>query len=353
VRNGFIADFQAAQRNLLANGNANVGESTGNLGRLYGGTIPNAAFADIRNNNVGFLADVLDRRVQGVGLAAAGLPDNFFRPNPQFSIAGVGCTCSSSAYNAVQVELRRRFSDGLAFSINYTYAHSNDDVSNDTRGAGTELVVPTDPLRLELDEGRSDFDVRHVFRGHFIWDLPFGSGRAIYPDATGLVNALISGWQINGILDASSGSPLSVFSGFHTSTFYDSGTRVATTSANGVTNRADFSGTPNIGEVRRTDRGVEFFNAEERAMFSTPQTGQTGSERNLFTGPGYFQLDLGIFKSFNFGRQRFEFRTEIFNVLNTVNFADPNILVTAGAFGTITDTRVPPRIVQFGLKYYF
>ena len=353
VSNGFIADFQAAQRNLQANGNPNVGESTGNFGRLYGGTIPASAFADIRNNNVGFLADVLDRRTQGIGLAAAGLPDNFFRPNPQFNIAGVGCTCSSSAYNAVQIELRRRFNDGLAFSINYTYAHSNDDVSNDTRGAGTELVVPTDPLRLELDEGRSDFDVRHVFRGHFIWDLPFGNGRAINRDATGLVNALISGWQINGILDASSGNPFSVYSGFHASTFYDSGTRVATTSANGVTNRADFSGTPGIGEVRRTDRGVDFFTPEERAMFTTPQGGQTGSDRNLFTGPGYFQLDLGIFKSFSFGQQRFEFRTEIFNVLNTVNFADPNILVTAGSFGTITDTRVPPRIVQFGLKYYF
>ena len=105
--------------------------------------------------------------------------------------------------------------------------------------------------------------------------------------------------------------------------------------------------------MRRTDRGVDFFTPEERAMFTTPQAGQTGSERNLFTGPGYFQLDLGIFKSFSFGQQRLEFRTEIFNVLNTVNFADPNILVTAGAFGTITDTRVPPRIVQFGLKYYF
>jgi hypothetical protein len=353
VSNGFIADFQAAQRNLAANGNPNVGESTGNLGRLYGGTIPASAFADIRNNNVGFIADVLDRRTQGVGLAAAGLPNDFFRPNPQFSIAGVGCTCSSSAYNAIQIELRRRFSDGLSFGVNYTYAHSNDDVSNDTRGAGTELVVPTDPNNLDLDQGRSDFDVRHVFRGHFIWDLPFGRGRAINSDATGLVNALISGWQINGIVDASSGNPLSIFSGFHTATFYDSGTRVATTSASGVTNRADFNGSGNIGEVRRTDRGVEFFNAEERAMFSTPAVGQTGSERNLFTGPGYFQLDLGIFKSFNFGQQRFEFRTEIFNVLNTVNFADPNVLVTAGAFGTITDTRVPPRIVQFGLKYYF
>ena len=354
VANGFIRDFAAARRNLIASGNANVGEPTGNLGALYGGTIPSSAFPDIQNNNVGLLADALDRRTQGVGLAAAGLPDNFFRPNPQFSLAGVGCTCSSSTYNALQLQLQRRFSDGLAFSVNYTLAKSNDDVSNDTRGAGTELVVPTDPRNLALDEGRSDFDVRHVFRGHFIWDLPFGRGRKFNADATGFVNALISGWQVNGIVDASSGFPFSIYSGFHTYTFYDSGTRVATTSANGVTNRAVFNGSSNnIGTVRRTERGVEFFSPEERAMFSTPEAGQPGSERNLFTGPGFFQVDMGIFKNFQIGNHRLELRTEIFNLLNTVNFADPNILVTAGAFGTITDTRVPPRIVQLGVTYYF
>lgn len=351
--NGFIRDFQAARRNLLASGNPNVGQSTGSLGLLYGGTIPASVYADIQNNNVGLIADALDRRTQGVGLAAAGLPDNFFRPNPQFTIAGLGCTCSSSAYHALQIQLQRRFTDGLAFSVNYTLARSTDDVSNDTRGAGTELVVPSDPRRLELDQGRSDFDVRHVFRGHFIWDVPFGRGRAVKPDASGLVHALISGWQINGIVDVSSGFPFSVYSGFHTFSFYDSGTRVATTSANGVTNRAVFDGRSGIGGVRRTDRGVEFFSSEERALFSTPEAGDTGSARNLFTGPGYLQVDLGIFKNFSFGTHRLELRTEIFNLFDTVNFADPNILVTAGSFGTITDTRVPPRIVQFGIKYYF
>jgi hypothetical protein len=354
VANGFIRDFQAAQRNLLANGNPNVGEPTGNLGRLYNGTIPTSVYADIQNNNVGSIANALDLRTQGIGLAAAGLPDNFFRPNPQFSIAGQGCTCSSSDYNALQLQLQRRYSGGFAFSANYTLAKSTDDVSNDTRGAGTELVVPTDRKRLDLDKGRSDFDVRHVFRGYFIFDLPFGRGRAINSDARGLVNALISGWQINGIIDASSGFPLTVFSGFHTFTFYDAGTRVATTSASGVTNRAVFTGSStNIGQVRRTDRGVEYFSADERELFSTPDVGETGSERNQFTGPGYFQFDLGIFKNFSIGRHRLEFRTEIFNVLNTVNFDNPNILATSGSFGTITDTRVPPRIVQLGIKYYF
>jgi len=353
VRNGFIRDFQAARRNLIANGNANLGEATGNLGRLFGGTIPSSVFPDIQNNNVGVIADALDRRTLGIGLAAAGLTDTFFRPNPQFSLAGLGCSCSSSAYNGLQIQLQKRLSRGVAFGANYTLAKSTDDVSNDTRGAGTELVVPSDPARLSIDKGRSDFDVRHVVRGHAIWDLPFGKGQRFLSNASGLVNALVGGWQINGILDASSGFPLTVFSGFHTFTFYDSGTRVATTSGNGTSNRATYTGGGSVGQVRRTDRGVGFFNADERALFGTPEAGETGSARNLFTGPGYFQVDFGVFKNISIARHRLELRTEVFNLFNTVNFDDPNTLVTAGSFGTITDTRVPPRIIQLGLKYYF
>lgn len=88
-------------------------------------------------------------------------------------------------------------------------------------------------------------------------------------------------------------------------------------------------------------------------MFETPEVGETGSARNLFTGPGFFQMDLGIFKNVAIGGSQVQFRVEIFNLFDTVNFSDPNLLVTAGAFGTITSTRVPPRIIQLGLKWNF
>ena len=88
-------------------------------------------------------------------------------------------------------------------------------------------------------------------------------------------------------------------------------------------------------------------------MFQTAEAGGTGSDRNLIRVHGFFQVDLGIFKNIAINKTRLEIRTEIFNLFNTVNFSDPSSLVTAGSFGTITDTRVPPRIVQFGVKYYF
>jgi outer membrane receptor protein involved in Fe transport len=353
--NGFVRDFQAAQRNLQRSGNPNAGEPTGNLGRLFGGAIPTSVYGDLQNGNVGQVADALDRGTLGVGLSRAGLPDNFFRPNPQFSLAGLGCTCSNSWYNALQVQVHRRFTRGLTVMANYTLSKSTDDVSHDTRGAGTELVVPTDPHRPELDKARSDYDVRHVFRGSFIWDLPVGRGKRFLGRSSGLVDAVLGGWQLNGIVDASSGFPFGVYSGYQTFTFYDGGTRVASVSANAVSNRAVYTGgSRKIGRVVRTPAGAEFFSSEERDLFSAPAPGETGSGRNLFTGPGFFQMDLGLFKYFTLGGdRRLELRVEVFNLFNTVNFNDPTFLMTSGSFGNITDTRVPPRIVQLGLKLHF
>ena len=89
-------------------------------------------------------------------------------------------------------------------------------------------------------------------------------------------------------------------------------------------------------------------------MFSTPAAGETGSKRNPFEGPGFFQTDLGLCKNFTLPRRmRIEARIEIFNVFNTVNFSNPTILATSGTFGMITGTRVPPRIIQLGAKLYF
>jgi hypothetical protein len=353
VANGFIKDFQAAQRNLAANGNPNLGESTGNYGLLYAGNIPTAAYGDIRNGNVGFVADALDRGTIGVGLARAGLPDNFFRRNPQFAVAGEGCACSSSWYNGLQLQVRGRSGTGLHFAANYTFAKSIDDISQDTNGAGTNIIVPSDPRRTGLDKARSDFDVTHTARGFVIWDVPVGRNRRFLSNAGKVTDWLLGGWQINGILDASSGIPFSVFSGYHTFTFYDDQTNVA--SLGGTTNRAVYSGdSKDIGNINKTGTGVEFLSAEERALFKAPQPGEVGSGRNVFTGPGFFQFDLGLFKSFRIDdARRVELRMEVFNLFDTVNFSQPNATLTAGAFGTINGTRVPSRTIQLGAKLYF
>jgi hypothetical protein len=183
--------------------------------------------------------------------------------------------------------------------------------------------------------------------------VPVGRNRRFLSNAGKVTDWLLGGWQINGILDASSGIPFSVFSGYHTFTFYDDQTNVA--SLGGTTNRAVYSGdSKDIGNINKTGTGVEFLSAEERALFKAPQPGEVGSGRNVFTGPGFFQFDLGLFKSFRIDdARRVELRMEVFNLFDTVNFSQPNATLTAGAFGTINGTRVPSRTIQLGAKLYF
>ena len=135
--NGFVSDFLAAQRNLAATGNPNTGDPTGNLGRLYGGTIPATAFADIRNGNIGTVANCArsrHRRHRPRGRRAAGhvLPaESAVHPRRR-------------RLHLLQHRVQRTPAPGpgtreqeLAFAANYSYSKATDDNSNDTNGAGT------------------------------------------------------------------------------------------------------------------------------------------------------------------------------------------------------------------------
>lgn len=336
--NNFINEFRAAQRNLLGNRSPLVGEPTGNLGnmlRTYNSSIPTSI---INNISQGRLGDVISTLDTGGRVTAAGLPDNYFR-NPQFNLAGIGCSCANSIYHALQIQLQRRVARGLQVIANYTLAKSLDDASEDTDGATTNLILPPDSRNFRYNRGRSDFDVRHVLRSTVIYDLPF------FQSMSSWYGRVLGGWQVNGILDVSGGFPFTVSSGYPTFTL-------------GANSRANFSGPGgDLGVVRRESGGVTFLNESERAQFQVPDVGELGRQgRNVFTGPGFFQLDMGLYKSIPVGAdtpRRLDFRLEIFNVLNRVNFSQPNGVASSPAFGQITSTRVPPRIMQVALKFSF
>jgi hypothetical protein len=154
----------------------------------------------------------------------------------------------------------------------------------------------------------------------------------------------LGGWQLNGIVDISSGDPFSVNSGRQTL-------------ANGINARADFSGRgANFGRVRRDDQGrIIYFTPDEANLFAPPAPGTGGTAgRNMFTGPAFFDMDLALYKNFKIAEgKQLQFRGEVFNVLNHVNFALPNVNLDAPAFGRITNTRGAQRIIQFGLRFDF
>ena len=334
----FLASFVAAKS----------GVRTGPVGALlntYGTAVPSSITDAFANNDVGAFLTTVDtgsfNGVVGGRLVAAGLGQGYFR-NPQFTSAAVGCSCTDTSYNALQISVNRRFSQGLMAVANYTFAKNIDDISDDTDGAGQGLLIPLDSNNRRLDRGRSDHDIRHQFRAAVIYDLPFGP-RGRFVKRGGVIGYLVGGWSTNTIVDWSSGFPYTVSSGR------------ATLWPGTNSTRAIFAGDPTgVGELVKGGGSVTWLSATEKAAFTVPDPGQYGSGRNIFTGPGFFQTDFSLLKTIPVReRMRVELRGEAFNVFNNVNFNQPNATWTSASFGVISSARVPPRILQIAAKFSF
>ena len=339
----FLDSFRAAQR----------GTRTGPVGALldtYGASLPSNITTALANNDAGAFITAVDTtaftnatmtNVVGGRLVAAGLGQGYFR-NPQFATAALGCACTDTSYNALQISVNRRFSKGLLLLSNYTWGKSLDDISDDTDGAGQGLLIPYDSNNRRLDRGRSDFDIRHQFRAGVIYELPFGKGKPWLQN--GILSRVVGGWTTNTIIDWSSGYPGTVTTG-----------RFTIFPNVNVSTSAGFNGDPTkIGRVIKGGSSVTYLTDGEKAQFYMPQVGEYGAGRNIFTGPGFFQTDFALHKMFPFTeRIKLEIRGEAFNVFNNVNFSQPNATSTSASFGVISSTRVPPRILQVAAKISF
>src|SRR5439155_1815002 len=105
---------------------------------------------------------------------------------------------NDSNYTSFNVTLKKRFSYGLSFNANYTYAKALDDLSDVFRGKNAAISV-TDVQNVKLDYGPADFDIRHRFVFSYNYDLPLMKG-----------NRWIGGWALNGIFSWNTGSPVSL-----------------------------------------------------------------------------------------------------------------------------------------------
>jgi hypothetical protein len=276
------------------------------------------------------------------------VPYAFF--DDQYSALSAWRSNEDTSYNAGQLMVRKRFDRGVTFDFNYTYAKSIDLTSSAERagpygyGVGTGFVPNAfDP---EQNRGVSDYDVTHSINANWLWELPVGRGRALLPDAPGWVDALAGGWQLAGILRATSGFPVSVGNGGYWPTNWNiAGWATATGSVRGET-------------ARRGD-GPNLFPDPERAIESFRHTsaGQSGS-RNILRGDGYFSLDLGLGKEFRMPWEghRVQFRWEVLNATNTARFDVQTAsleLTNLLTFGKYTGLLNQPRVMQFGLRYEF
>jgi hypothetical protein len=355
-KNGVLSSFLIAQNNLAlakATTGARVSadynpaipgsQPVGVLQNLF----PNRTIPTGQNNNIeqGQIGAVINNVDNSTNLAKLGLPETFFRPYPQFELLGYGCTCSNSTYNSLQAQVTRRYSGGLTVQASWTWSKAIDEFS----GRGDGIWVVRDLNQRSLEKGRADFDATHIVRGSFIYDLPIGKGKRWLGGLNGVANQLLGGWQMNGLLDAATGNPMTVVSGRQT--------MVYTPFTDGLSN-ADFSGSRlvDFGGIARDSQGrVVYFTEDQRSQFSFPAAGTVGTTgRNAFTGPGYWNFDFSLYKNFRVTEQvKIQFRSEFFNVFNHPIMDEPTVNLSMADFGRITEQRNTPRVMQFALRIDF
>jgi hypothetical protein len=266
-------------------------------------------------------------------------------------------------YNGMNLTLRRRFSDGIQFDINYTLAKSEDmgsqvergsSFSNFSNGGNTGFLINSfDP---ELNFGRSDFDVRHQVNTNWLAELPFGQGKRYASGAGTVLNGLIGDWSIAGLMRWTSGFPFNV-----------ANCRSCWSTNWNVQGNAMLVDPNRLPETKTVENAVDgrpspFANATDALTYFRRQLPGESGIRNLFTGDGYFNIDLSLSKSFRVGiaDHRLRFRWDVFNVTDAAKFDVAQLTNTPDltGFGRYNGTLATcdaqaGRCMQFALRYEF
>lgn len=278
----------------------------------------------------------------GTSLGTPAIPRaQLLRPYPQFTTVSLyRNNTGHSTYHSFQSRIEQRYSHGLTFSMAYTFSRLIDDA-----GAVFDAAVLTGPVagfqaadsfnkRLEKDV--STGNVPHILSSGFVYELPFGAGRA--HSLSGWQGFLAGGWQLAGIVRLQSGSPVAVTQATNLNAFAGFGTQRP--------NRASDPALPS--DQRTTGR---WFNTA--AFTQAPQFTIGNSSRNPVVGPAYRTADIMAGKLFRITeRVSTEFRAEAFNVTNTPPLGNPNGSFGNAAFGSIT-AALDPRVFELVLKVHF
>jgi Carboxypeptidase regulatory-like domain/TonB dependent receptor len=388
----FLADFNRARSNLSFSLPANCTVATNGancqpLQVLNAAPFNTSPFGNpltfsntlnpIRTGDVGELAFVY--------LATFRVGNNVLLANPNTGVVDLLTNQAKSRYNALQAEVRRRFTGGLTFQANYTFQK----LLTDAPGTGQTRFEPLiDNAQPNLEYAIGDQDTTHVFNLNTIYELPFGKGKSLFSDANGIVDRIIGGWQATSIIRLSSGAPYSI------------------TDPRGTLNRAGRSGRQTANTdltkeqvkglmgVFRLPCGIFFINPDvinldlaqcqsglirprvagttagvaslgfdpiglpggvktfPGQVFFNVAPGRTGNmERNFLSGPLFFNWDASLIKNIPITeRVKIQIRGEVFNAINraafgvTGQFTQANI--NSSTFGRLLSAP-NPRILQF------
>ncbi|HYK87446.1 MAG TPA: TonB-dependent receptor [Acidobacteriota bacterium] len=328
IQGGFLQAFQELQ-NFRAHGTPV--SSTNTLLRIFGsvGAAVNAiGGSTLDSGQAGLAADAVDRNYFGQ-YAAAGVSDFYLRNFPQYNQFFVGTNSGSSSFDSLQVNVRRN-SGPLKVYATYMWSKSFDNVSS----VCSECATPSDSFNLV--RAPSDSDRKRIVNAWLTWSMPFGK------DASPFGKFFVADWDMGLFTVWETGPRFSVSSGLQTAT-------------PGINSLADYSDTHKIGAIDEQTGGVFWFTPAQIRLFTIPAPGGTGtSGRNSFVGPGYFNIDISLMKTFVIrAERRINFRIEAYNVLNHSNFGVPDMNLSDTTFGQITSMQGHPRQFQAALRYQF
>ncbi|HEV2488777.1 MAG TPA: carboxypeptidase-like regulatory domain-containing protein [Candidatus Acidoferrales bacterium] len=265
----------------------------------------------------------------------------------------------TSDFHAGEWTLRKKFSQGYTFDLNYTYSKSMDEGSLAERlglfgtdsfdgFSSSEIINSWNP---RLQRSVSDWDTKHQINMNWVAQIPVGKGRHFGSGMNRAMDAIVGGWQLSGLYRWTSGFPFSVGDGFNFPTNWEltgNAVQIGSTGGTGAFFDTIPGSTPAINVFKNPTQALAAF------RFAYP--GEVGV-RNTLRGPGLFNIDMGLRKEWNLGESRkLQLDWQTFNITNSYRF-DPFTALptidTAGTFGNFSNELQDERKMQFGLRFDF
>ncbi|HVT93902.1 MAG TPA: TonB-dependent receptor [Bryobacteraceae bacterium] len=251
-------------------------------------------------------------------------------PFPNYGFVLLTYNGGWSSYQALTARLEKRFHNGLYLLASYTFQKALD-------LGGTDEFSATSADFKQWDKGHSTFDVPQRLVFSYLWELPFGKGKALFGNANGALDKIIGGWQLNGITTFSAGQFKTV--GLNT---------------DWLNLGAFASSRPNIIGDYTAGRSLPYQYVNSAAFAFPALHVQGNAGRNTIEVPGIANWDMSLFKNVLF-RERYltQLRLEAFNIFNHTQFGVPDLSVGSPTFGQIGGTLIASRKLQVGLRLQF
>ena len=325
--------------------------------------------AQLANGSVGAFADFLNINSTGTGsanrgaiLRRNGFAENYIVANPQYASVSVLSNLGNSTYHSLQLQFTRRISTGFTNTTTWTWSKALGESDAD---AGATF---RDPTRRSIEKTLLGFDRSHQITSNGTYELPFGTGHSLLGSAPGWVQQVVGKWQLGGIMNYNTGSPLSITTGTavgSTTTGTQTISNVSaqpnavgplpndmgkiTKVANGVVYFSGYTQTPDPSFVVPTVNGLNsgysnraIVGPNGQLLLVNPQPGEVGTlGYATVKGPSSISFDMNLIKRITIHEgMEFEFRLDAINVLNHPNFGNPigaNLSINSNnTFGRIT-----------------